>query len=102
MDITAGETWRFSTCAGPVDRVYLAIDGPTTACRWIEMQPDTRRFGSWSVLTNVAPGRHRMRYFTVDKGTTLNCGAIGLFGERVSAPDAQVLIDDLTSLAASA
>lgn len=102
MDTTTGETWRFTTHAGPAEQVYLAVDGPTTPSRWIEMQPIAGEPGAWSVVTEILPGRHRLRYFTVDGGTTLNCGTIGLFGERTSAPDPAVQIEDMMGLAASA
>ncbi|MEO0475459.1 MAG: hypothetical protein AAF085_05715 [Planctomycetota bacterium] len=82
MDTATAETWRFKTHAGPAEQVYLAVDGPTTPSRWIEMHPIAGEPGAWSVVTDILPGRHRMRYFTVTNGTTLNCGSIGLTGER--------------------
>lgn len=66
------------------------------------MQPVAGQPGAWSVLTDILPGRHRLRYFTVDNGTTLNCGSIGLTGQRTSAPNPAVQIDDLMTFAASA
>ena len=103
MDITLGETWRFSTNAGPAQQVFLAVDGPTTPSRWIEMQPVAGERSAWRVDTTIPPGRHRVRYFTVDNGTTLSCGTIGLVGQRISAPNPTVQIDDmLIGMAASA
>ncbi|MBX2851019.1 MAG: hypothetical protein KTR15_04645 [Phycisphaeraceae bacterium] len=102
MDSTTGETWRFTAFAGPADEVYLAVDGPTTPCRWIAMLPVADEPGAWSVHTTILPGRYRLRYFTVDKGTTLNCGSLGLIGERTSLPNPAVVIDDMMGLAASA
>lgn len=102
MDINTGETWCFTTQAGPAEQVYLAVDGPTTPSRWIAMQPVTGEPGNWSAIANILPGRHRLRYFTVDNGTTLNCGSIGLIGTRTSKPDPAVQIDDMMGLAASA
>ena len=102
MDISLGETWRFSTNPGPAEQVYLAVDGPTTPSRWIKMQPVAGEPSAWSVLTIVPPGRHRLRYFTVDNGTTLNCGSTGLVGERTSKPNPAVHIDDMMGLAVSA
>ncbi len=103
MNITLGETWRFTTNAGPAEQVYLAVDGPTTPSRWIQMQPVLGEPGTWSVLTTILPGRHRLRYYTVDNGTTLNCGSIGLIGERTSKANPAVRIDDMMGmLAASA
>ena len=102
MSTTTGETWRFTTYPGPAEQVFLAVDGPATPSRWIEMQPIAGEPGAWSVQTTILPGRHRLRYFTVDKGTTLNCGSLGLIGERTSAPDPAVQIDDMMGLAASA
>ena len=66
------------------------------------MQPIADEPGAWSVETEILPGRYRLRYFTVDGGTTLNCGTIGLIGERTSAPDPAVQIEDMMGLAASA
>ena len=97
-----GETWRFTTRPGPAQQVYLAVDGPTTASRWIEMQPVEGEPDAWSVVTQITPGRHRLRYFTVDNGTYLNCGDVGLTGQRTSALDPDVRIDDMMGLAASA
>lgn len=102
MDSATGETWRFTTFAGPAEQVYLAVDGPTTPSRWIEMHPVNGEPGLWSVLTTILPGRHRLRYYTVDNGTYLNCGSSGLTGERTSAKNPAVLIDDLQGLAATA
>ncbi|MFK7790660.1 MAG: hypothetical protein AB8C95_14350 [Phycisphaeraceae bacterium] len=102
MDITLGETWRFSTNAGPAEQVFLAVDGPTTPSRWVEMQPVAGQPGTWTILTTIMPGRHRLRYFTVDNGTTLNCGSTGLIGERTSASNPAVHIDDMMGLAVSA
>lgn len=97
-----GETWRFTTHTGPAQQVYLAVDGPTTPSRWIQMQPIAGEPGGWSVTTTIMPGRHRLRYYTVDNGTYLNCGSTGLFGERTSAPNPAVQIEDMMALAASA
>lgn len=102
MNSTTGETWRFTTFAGQADQVYLAVDGPTTPSRWIAMQPSADEPGAWTVHTTILPGQHRLRYFTVDQGTTLNCGSIGLIGERTSAPDPRVRIDEMMNLAATA
>ena len=102
MDSTTGETWRFTTFAGPADEVYLAVDGPTSPSRWIAMQPLADDPGVWRVHTTILPGRHRVRYYTVDKGTTLNCGSQGLVGERTSTPNPRVQIDDMMDLAVSA
>ena len=102
MDERTGETWRFTTRPGPAQQVYLAIDGPTTASRWIEMQPIAGEPDAWSVVTQIIPGRHRLRYFTVDNGTYLNCGDVGLVGQRISTPNPAVRIDDIRGLAASA
>ena len=101
MDECKGETWRFTTCCGSADQVYLAVDGPITPSRWIQMQPVAGQPGAWRVITNIAPGRNRLRYFTVENGTTLNCGSAGLFGERTSLPDPSVQFEQ-TNLAASA
>jgi hypothetical protein len=102
VDSATGETWRFTTIAGHAEQVYLAVDGPTTPSRWIEMQPIASEPGSWSVSTIILPGRHRLRYFTVENGTYLNCGSAGLIGERTGVPNPAVHIDDMQSLAASA
>ena len=99
---TIGETWRLTAFAGSADKVYLAIDGPTTASRWIQMQPVEGESGAWSVQTLIGPGRHRLRYYTVENGTTLNCGTIGLVGQCISAKDPSVIIDDMAKLAVSA
>ncbi|MEM9347735.1 MAG: hypothetical protein AAGB26_14075 [Planctomycetota bacterium] len=66
------------------------------------MQPLEGAPGVWSVVATILPGRHRVRYYTVDNGTYLNCGSLGLIGKRLSAPDPAVQIDDQCSLAASA
>lgn len=102
MDSATGEIWRFTIFAGQADQVYLAVDGPTTPSRWIEMQPIVGEPGSWRAQTTILPGRHRLRYFTVENGTYLNCGSAGLHGERTSTPNPAVRIDDMQSLAASA
>lgn len=102
VDTPNGETWRLKTNAGPADQVYLAIDGPSTTGRWIEMKPVAGEPGTWSVLATLLPGRHRLRYFTVENGTTLNCGSVGLYGERMSAQNPAVQIDDFEAMAASA
>jgi len=102
VDNTTGETWRFTTFASPADQVYLAVDGPTTPSRWIAMQPVVGEPGSWSVLATILPGRHRLRYFTVENGTYLNCGSAGLAGVRTSRQDPAVQIDGMQSLAATA
>lgn len=102
MDTPKCETWHFTTHAGPADQVFLATDGPATASRWIQMHPVPGEPGKWSVNATFLPGRHRLRYFTIDNGTTLNCGSIGLVGERTSSPNSAVQIEDMMSLAASA
>lgn len=102
VDQRIGETWRFKTHTGPAQQVYLAVDGPITPSRWIQMQPVAGEPGAWSIDTTIKPGRHRLRYFTVNNGTTLNCGSAGLYGERTSMPDPRVQIDDMMCLAASA
>jgi len=103
VNSATGETWRFTTFAGPAEQVFLAVDGPTTPSRWIAMQPVADEPGAWSVLATILPGRHRLRYFTIENGTTLNCGSDGLIGERTSALNPAVQIDDMQgSIAASA
>lgn len=102
MDQSIGETWRFTAHTSPVEQVYLAVDGPVTASRWIEMQPVPGEPGAWSVVATIMPGQHRLRCFTVDNGTTLNCGTSGLYGERTSEPNTAVQIDDMMALAVPA
>ncbi|MEM6259783.1 MAG: hypothetical protein AAGI37_16025 [Planctomycetota bacterium] len=97
-----GETWHFTARTGPAEQVYLALDGPSTPSRWIEMQPTEEEPGVWSVVVTFLPGRHRLRCFTVENGTYLNYGSLGLAGRRLSAADPAVQIDDLYSLAVSA
>ena len=94
MDECKGETWQFTTRPGTAERVYLAVDSPTMPSRWIEMSPIAGQPGAWSVVTEITPGRHRLRYFTVNGGTTLNCGSAGLIGQRTSAPDPAVQFED--------
>lgn len=101
MDECKGETWRFTARPGSAEQVYLVIDGPTTPSRWIEMKPAEGEPGAWRIQADVAPGRTRVRYFTANRGTYLNCGNVGLHGERLSEADPAVKLED-TDLAASA
>lgn len=102
MESTIGETWRFSTRNRTAQRVFLAVDGPTAASRWIEMQPIAGDPGAWELVTQLPPGRHRLRYFTFDNGTYLNCGTIGLEGRRIGEAQQSVIVDDMSGIAAIA
>jgi len=101
MDESKGETWRFTTTAEHADQVYLVVDGTFTPSRWILMQPTDGKPGDWSVTADIAPGPHRLRYFTVENGAYLNCGSTGLRGKRTSAMDPTVQLEN-RDLAASA
>lgn len=76
------ESWRFTAHPGQAERVYLVIDSPTAPSRWIQMSPAEDESGQWSVTAEIDPGRTRLRYFTMDGGAYLNCGSVGLYGER--------------------
>ena len=102
LDPTNGETWRFTIRTSPAQQVFLAVDGLCMPSRWLEMQRVAEAPGAWQLETTLLPGRHRLRYFTVNNGTTLNCGSDGITGERITEPHPEVLIDDLVPLAASA
>lgn len=102
MDQTLGETWRFTIQTDPAQQVFLAIDGPATPSRWTEMSRVMEEPGTWTLVTTLMPGRHRLRYYTVDNGTYLNCGSQGIAGQRISEANPAVQIDDMAPLAASA
>lgn len=101
MDESNGETWRFTAKTATADCVYLVLDGTTTPSRWIRMQPDAHVLGDWTAIAEVAPGLSRVRYFTAENGAYINCGSIGLTGQRLSKPSPAVKIEDF-SFAASA
>lgn len=102
MSKIGGETWRFMIRTAPAQQVFLAVDGPTMPCRWLEMLLTADQPSTWQLETTLPPGRYRLRYYTVENGTYLNCGAHGITGERISMPDPAVQIDDWVGLAASA
>lgn len=102
VDQTTGETWRFTIRTTPAQQVFLAIDGPATPSRWTEMTRVAEQPGTWTLETTLLPGRHRLRYYTVENGTYLNCGSEGISGERISEPNPAVQIEDMAPLAASA
>lgn len=84
------QTWRFTARPGRAEKVYLVVDSPTAPSRWIEMSrvadPGDATGGAdaWSATADITPGRTRLRYFTVDDGTYLNCGSVGLVAERAT------------------
>ncbi|MGB0768569.1 MAG: hypothetical protein ACPGYV_12780 [Phycisphaeraceae bacterium] len=96
-----GETWHFTTKPGDAEQVFLAVDGPTMPSRWVEMTEDLAQPGVWRVITRILPGHSRLRYFTVENGTYLNCGSAGLFGERTSLPDPDVQLGRLGLIASA-
>ncbi len=101
MDESNAETWRFTAKTGPADSVYLVLDGMTTPSRWIRMQADAVEPGAWIAIAQIAPGLSRVRYFTAENGSYINCGNAGLIGQRLSKPSPTVKIEDF-SFAASA
>lgn len=84
------QPWLFTARPGPAEKVYLVVDSPTAPSRWIEMtrlaDPSDATGGAdaWSVTADITPGRTRLRYFTVEDGTYLNCGSVGLIAERAA------------------
>lgn len=78
------QTWSFTARAGQADKVYLVVDSPTQPSRWIEMNRVEHDPAAWSADVQITPGRSRLRYFTMDAGTYLNHGSIGLSGEPAS------------------
>ena len=96
------ETWRFTAKPGHAQKVYLVVDSPTAPSRWIEMQSDTSSPGTWSITAQIDPGRSRVRYFTAEDGAYLNCGSVGLHGERENTFDDPFDDQPTPDLAASA
>lgn len=90
------ERWRLEVSAQKADRVYVVrelVGGPG---QWVEMS----RLGSdptqWTVELDLLPGDYRLRYYTVEGRTFINCGSIGLQATRLGDPVAGVRLADQT------
>ena len=82
MNDHTDEPWRFTARPGEAEKVYLVIDSPTAASRWIEMATHESDPGVWTLTTRIDPTTNRMRYFTMNAGAYLNCGNVGLHAQR--------------------
>ena len=95
MDECTGETWLFTAHAEDAELAYLVVDSAISPSRWIKMRPIESVPGAWRAVTELSPGLNRVRYFVVEDGAYLNCGTVGLTGERTSANDPAVQIENL-------
>ena len=88
------EHWRFDVNSNWASRIYLVIDGGSALLsRWIEMARHTHDPLRWSTVTQLSPGHYRVRFFSEERGTFLNCGTTGLYCERISANTNRVTIE---------
>jgi len=83
MDTFENETWRYTTCPVTADQVYLVVDSPVSPSRWMPMQSVKGKPGVWTLAIEIDPVQSRVRYFTAEGSSFLNCGNVGLARERV-------------------
>ncbi len=76
------ELWVFSVATeSSVDSVSLVTESDSGVSDWVEMARD--RNGQWSAQRRFPRGGYRVRYFTQEGSTIINCGGHGLSARRL-------------------
>jgi hypothetical protein len=91
----AGERWKFLARCPQAEQVYLVKERIGGESQWLPME--LAGDCQWQVVSDLAPGHYRFRYFVVEGRTFFNCGNADLTAFRVAGHDPQVRVESTES-----